>query len=335
MFFCCALMGCGNASEPSREHSIIVSNENAGTITVIDAASNRVRATIPVGKRPRGLRVSKDGSTVYVALSGSAKGGPGVDEASLPPPDRSADGIGVVDLQAGRLVRVIPSGPDPEAFDLSDDGMLVVSNEDAAQASIVDLDDATIRARVSVGEEPEGVTRAPDGTFWVTSEADHSVTAIDASRGVVVASIPTGLRPRAIAFTRDNKLGLVTNEADATLTLFSPAERKAIATIKLPAVDGGMPPRPMGIVLSPKQDRAYVTTGRAGGVAVIDLAGRSVITTIRNAGARPWGIACAPNGLLYTANGPSDDVSVIDPGTNTVLARIASAGGPWGVAVTP
>src|SRR5881394_1675492 len=69
-----------------------------------------VVARIPVGKRPRGLKLARDGKTLYVALSGSPRGGPGVDESKLPPPDRAADGVGVVDLTARKLVRTYASG---------------------------------------------------------------------------------------------------------------------------------------------------------------------------------------------------------------------------------
>src|SRR5262245_7336567 len=101
---------------------VFVSNEDTGEVAIIDAATDEVVAKLPVGKRPRGLRVSRDGKTLFVALSGSPKGGPGVDESKLPPPDRTADGVGIVDLGAMKLVRMLKSGQDPESFDLSADG---------------------------------------------------------------------------------------------------------------------------------------------------------------------------------------------------------------------
>ena len=45
---------------------VYVSNERSGDITVIDGASFQVIATIPVGKRPRGIHASPDGKTVYI-----------------------------------------------------------------------------------------------------------------------------------------------------------------------------------------------------------------------------------------------------------------------------
>ena len=93
---------------------LFVTNENGGDISVIDVATQKVVATIPVGKRPRGIRLSRDGSQVFVALSGSPIAPPGVDESTLPPPDKKADGIGIVSVKDLKLERVIRGGSDPE-----------------------------------------------------------------------------------------------------------------------------------------------------------------------------------------------------------------------------
>src|SRR5690349_2951423 len=88
---------CGKPS--ARTRRAYVSNEADGTVSVIDTRAERVIATIRVGKRPRGVRVSPDGARLYVALSGS-------------------DAIGVVDLDKLRVLRTLEGGHDPEAFDL-------------------------------------------------------------------------------------------------------------------------------------------------------------------------------------------------------------------------
>src|SRR3954467_8696201 len=86
---------------------LYVSNEDGGDIAVVDTATLEVVAHIPVGKRPRGLKLAADGRHLYVALSGSPRGGPGVDESKLPPPTAGADGAGVVDLTARKLARTL------------------------------------------------------------------------------------------------------------------------------------------------------------------------------------------------------------------------------------
>ncbi len=118
--------GCSRAPKKTAlEPRVYVSAEESGVIAVVDPVSAQILATIPVGKRPRGVKVSRDGKFLYVALSGSPRSGPGVDESTLPPADRSADGIGVVDLATRKLLRTLPSGQDPESFDLSPDGKTV------------------------------------------------------------------------------------------------------------------------------------------------------------------------------------------------------------------
>ena len=55
---------------------------------------------------------------------------------------------------------------------------------------------------------------------------------------------------------------------------------------------------------------------------------------IDGVGARPWGIGVSRDGKrLYTANGPSNDVSIVDAATGKVEKRIKVGGLPWGVAV--
>ena len=52
------------------------------------------------------------------------------------------------------------------------------------------------------------------------------------------------------------------------------------------------------------------------------------------AGERPWGIAVSHDGkTIYTANGPSNDVSVIDVASRQVTKKIPVGTGPWGLVV--
>src|SRR5688500_17094941 len=152
------------ALEPAPRGRLYVTNEISGELSVIDVATERVVASIPLGKRPRGVRVSPDNSTLYVALSGSPIAPPGVDEESLPPADKKADGIGVVDVKTGKLLRVMPGGSDPEQLAVSNDGRwLFVANEDVGEASVIESSDGKVVATIKVGGEPEGVDIRPDG----------------------------------------------------------------------------------------------------------------------------------------------------------------------------
>jgi YVTN family beta-propeller protein len=76
-----------------------------------------------------------------------------------------------------------------------------------------------------------------------------------------------------------------------------------------------------------------VSTGRGGTVAVLDIsaAAPKLVSEVQ-VGARPWGIALSADGSrLYTANGPSNDVSVVDTATLKVVKKIPVGKSPWGI----
>jgi hypothetical protein len=131
-------------------------------MVIVDPAAGTVVGTLAVGKRPRGIRVLSDGQTLLIALSGSPIAGPGVDESKLPPADRKADGIGVVDLRAMKVSRIMSSGPDPETFAMSPDEKTVyLSNEDTGEMSMVDVASGEVRVHVPRRRGARGRCRPP------------------------------------------------------------------------------------------------------------------------------------------------------------------------------
>ena len=46
---------------------VFISNGKDGTVSAIDTATNKVVATIPVGKRPWNMAITPDGKKLYVA----------------------------------------------------------------------------------------------------------------------------------------------------------------------------------------------------------------------------------------------------------------------------
>ena len=147
---------------PPPPYHVYVTNEYSGDLTVIAGGTNEVVATFPLGQRPRGIKVSPDRTQLFVALSGSPPAPPGTDLSTLPPPDRSADGIGVVDIAAGEVVNVVHAGTDPEQLAISADGTrLYVANEDAGEASVVDIASGEFLARFPVGRRARGRPHQP------------------------------------------------------------------------------------------------------------------------------------------------------------------------------
>jgi YVTN family beta-propeller protein len=311
---------------------LYVTNEVSGDLTIIDSGNYNVIATVPLGKRPRGIHASPDRKTIYIAVSGSPIAGPGVDESTLPPPDKSADGILVFDVATNKVTRTIHGGSDPENFDLSHDGaQLYISNEDDAAVSVVDLASGTVVKSAKVGEQPEGVKVTPDGKLvYVTNEESGTLSVFDPAAGKVIRTIKVGHRPRSIAFLPDGSRLYVNAENDGAVVPVDTVKAKMLKPILL-----GKPGeiKPMALVMSSDGTKLYSSTGRGHLVFTIDTATNNPLGSVA-VGARPWGIALSPDGkTLYSANGPSNDVSVVDLATNTVTKKIKAGTGPWGVIV--
>ena len=90
--------------------------------------------------------------------------------------------------------------------------------------------------------------------------------------------------------------------------------------------------RPMGLAFAPDDKQLFVSTGRGGGVVVVDVAKRDFDHLIDGVGARPWGIAIGADGKhVFTANGPSDDLSIVDVASGKLEKKVQLGGLPWGV----
>lgn len=316
-----------------------VSNEDGHSVSVLDVRSATNIATIEVGKRPRGMKLSRDGSRLFVAVSGLPKCPPSVpdEECAKRERDLKADGIAIVDTALRKVVKVLAAGSDPEQFAMSADGKrLYVANEDVGLLSVVDVDAGKVIERIKVGLEPEGVALTPDGKWvLVTNESDNSVSVIDTSTLAVRSHVSVGKRPRDIAFTPDGRAAYVSGELDASLYRIAvPAGEPVQRVLKL-----GEAAKPMGVVLDSTRNRLYLSTGRGGTVAVIDVTGAPQTAKLLKeipVGTRPWGIALSADGrFLYSANGPSNDVSVIDTTSLATVKRIPVGGSPWGVVIGP
>ena len=125
------------------------------------------------------------------------------------------------------------------------------------------------------------------------------------------------------------------SETAGFVSVVDVAKRQAVSKIQMPKIEGSeSPARPMGGVLSPDGSQVFMSLGRAGAVAVIDVASRKLVRTINGVGARPWGVALSADGSkLYTANGPSGDVSIIDVATGKVEKKVSTGGSPCGVVI--
>lgn len=346
-----ALGAAGIALLPSpgqaaQAYQVFVTNEKSGDVTVIDGSDYKVAATIPVGKRPRGIHVTPDGKTVYVAVSGTPVSGPPELDAHGNPilkknqgdddddanADKSADGIAVVDVATKTFTHKINAGSDPEEFALSKDATRIyISNEDTKSATVINIASQKLEHIIPVGQEPEGVTTTPDGKFfYVTCEAGGDIFVIDTASYSTVAHFKVEGRPRSVDFLRNGSIGFIPSESVGQVNVVDAVQHKVLKTLTLPAGS-----RPMRVRVAPDGKKIYLSNGRAGTISVIDGHSYELVDTIK-VGPRPWGIVISPDGkFLYAANGPSNDVSVVDLASDKEVARVKAGSSPWGLVIVP
>jgi len=332
-------------AQPSA-YEIFVSNERSGDVTVIDGTTLQPVATIPIGKRPRGIHASPDGRTIYVAVSGTPISAPPALDAHGNPiflkghddddddakADKAADGIAVVDVASRKFIRKIPAGSDPEQFAVSADGSrLYIANEDVATATVLNVSNDKVEHINLVTREPEGVGVTPDGkTFYVTCETGGDVFAFDVATGKQLAHLNVHPRPRSIDFLPDGSRAFIPSESVGELNIIDCSKNSILQVVTLPKGS-----RPQCVRVSPDGQKVYASGGRAGTVSVIATSSGELLNTIK-VGKRPWGITLSPDGkFLFSANGPSDDISVVDLATEKEITRVKSPGSPWGVVVVP
>lgn len=289
-----AVAGCGDAKEPAPR--ALVSNEADGTVSVIDLQRLEVTSTIRVGGTPRDVRIAPSGETAYVA-------------------DGATGRIQVVDLEAEEILRALNVGADPTAYGMINIS-IIVANGAAGTASIVDASAGTTRAAVHVGGHPTAVAPAPDETVWVACADTDAIDVIDTAYSENILSIPVGDHPSALVFARAADYAYVANEAAGTISVIDLEERKAVKTIVLPA-----PAAPIALALGHDDDRLYVANS-VGSVDVIDTRTTEVVDVIALPGAQPRSLTLGGDDRIYVASAITDDLSVIDPGTGAVVARI-------------
>ena len=290
------------------EPLVYVSNEHSNSVTVIDAGSDKVVASIPVGKRPRGIGLSPDGRTIYVAL--------GNDNV-----------IAVVDAASRTVKARFAAGTDPEAFAVSPDGArLYVSNEDANTTSVVDTKTGKVLATIPVGTEPEGVAVSPDGRLvYVTAETTHTISVIDTAALKRVATILVGSRPRESAFTPDGQRAFVTAEIGRAVS----SDRRGEERRRRHPQAGPPVSQAQGVVVHPGGQWGLRRQWRDRTTWRSSTSGACEVAAFIPVGTRPWVLGITRDGKkLYVANGVSESVSVIDTASEKVVATIPVGKGP-------
>jgi len=312
--------------------TLVVSNMNDHTATVLDAATGRVLATLPTGEGPHEVAVSGDGRLALVTNYG-VRGKPGstltvidVERAAVArtltlagferphgvtflPGDTLAavtseagQAVLLVDVRDGRVADTLGTGArGSHMVALTADGTRAyTANIPENSVSVIDLRGGDSTRLVRVGRAPEGIAVTPDGgEVWVGSNRDSTVLVVDPVRGVATDTLRGFGMPYRIAVSPDGRLAVISDPVKGEVRIVSVADRKDRYTIAVPAdslvATAEVPgsPSPEGVAISRDSRWAFVTLQGRNRVITIDL-GRGAIVAYAPTGTWSDGIAYSP-----------------------------------------
>lgn len=300
-----------NARPAEAAPFVYMTNTDADTVTVIDAATNTVTATLSGMSYPLGVAATPDGKFVYVAN------------------ENPSNTVSVIETATNTITATIPfpAGSGEVGLAVTPDGKFVyVANNFSNTVSVIATATNTVTTTVAVGNGPVAVAVTPDGKFvYVTgssrgSTSPSTVSVIATATNTVVATVMVASSAGGVAVTPDGKFVYVTFLN--SVSVIETATNTVTATVAV-GLDAGQ------VAITPDGKSAYVANRGSSNVSVIDTATNTVKATVAVAGpgsvnAGPFGVAVTPDGkFVYVGNGIADNVSVIDTATNTVTATVA------------
>lgn len=213
-----------------------VTNQFSHNVGVIDLSSNTQIATISVSGDPFRVKLSPDGSSIFI--TGNADSLFVVDVASRSISGRlavglDANGLAVdytgrrlyvsnqsdgtvseVDLTTSSVLRTIVVGGHPQELVLSPGGTLLFVADEAGSLQVWSLREGTKRGDIAVPGGAFAMAVSPDWRqLYISSALGGAVYMIDWKTGATLQTVTTGGVPRRIGFAADGSTAVVANEA--------------------------------------------------------------------------------------------------------------------------
>jgi YVTN family beta-propeller protein len=245
--------------------------EPGNTITVLDLAKRKVKATYDLGKytQPHGIWVSRDGARLWVTCEGTRA-------------------VIELDAKSGALERAWTTGQEISHMlvPTPDGRKLYVANIGSGSVTVIDRDSGSVNS-IATGDGAEGIDVTPDGReVWVTNRGANTISVIRVEDDTIVATLESGgTMPIRLKFTPDGRQAWVSNGRSNTVTLFDAARRELLATIEVGAM-------PVGIQMTPDGERAFVANTNDDRVTVMGVRKAAVLDSFTT-GSEPDGMAWA------------------------------------------
>ncbi|NIR51915.1 beta-propeller fold lactonase family protein [candidate division KSB1 bacterium] len=268
-----------------------IRREPGSTLSVIDLQSLQVTETIDLKKyqRPHGVMFLPNGESLLVTAE-------------------SQKTLLVVNVKIGKIAQAIETGQNVSHMVVHDPerNRAFVSNIGSGSVTVIDLQTSEAVGTIETGAGAEGIDISPTGKeVWVSNRADDTISIIDTKTLEVVETVECSAFPIRLKFTPDGKFVLVSNARSGDVAVFDAKERTEIKRIsmKMAAVEGkeerlfsdrfGESPVPVGILVHPNGDAAYVANTNADIVTVIEIESWQISNRLPT-GKEPDGLGYSP-----------------------------------------
>lgn len=261
---------------------VYVANEEADTVSVIDAASFKVLVSVPVGSMPHNVQVSPYGKLAWVTNSGKRDVGVHAGMSGKEHEMMEDKGeVWAIDTTTDAVVARIPVGEHPAHVVLTPDGRYAyVTNGGEDSVSVIDTSARRMATSIPVGKYPHGLRISPDGTqAYVANLKGGNVSVIDIGSRKEVGRISVGKGPAQVGFTPDGRWAFVSLSEENAVAVIDPATRRVTRKIAVGSV-------PIQLYATPDSRMLVVanqgTRRRPGNsVSMIDIESSKVVKTVQ------------------------------------------------------
>jgi YVTN family beta-propeller protein len=304
------------------ESTFYYTANEGGSISKIDGLSNKLVKNIKIDGVVHNVQISPTGANL---------GAVSIPKMTSDAKEMDMKGVALFfNTENDQLIKKINVGTHPAHIVYSSDGkyVLVTNNEDNT-VSVIDSKTYGIVKTIPTGKGPHGFRISKDSNYaYVANMGEDTVSVINLIALKEERKIKVGKTPVTTGITSDGKTLVVTLNAENSLALVD------LATDKVEKIQVGYGPAQVFI----EPDDKYVFVANQGTekkpsntVSKIDLKIKNVVATIV-VGKGAHGVVTSNDGkFIYVTNMFENTVSVIDNGTNVVIATVPVAQTPNGI----
>ncbi|GMQ74929.1 MAG: hypothetical protein BMS9Abin01_0171 [Gammaproteobacteria bacterium] len=291
-----------------RAELIVVANEGAGTLSIIDPDSATLQ-TLAVGGDPHNLAVTPGGRIIVTQPASGT--------------------VSIVDPRAPSVLKRLRVRGRPHGVAVSPEGQWVVVGAEAArELHVVDVERLLLTQSRRIEPAPHNLLVTDTGRVWITALGENALWRTELQDSGLVERLQTTARPHDFGFVRPANALWVANWGSNDVLILNVAP----AQMQTTRISGRQPHH---VAVTPAAQEVWITNHGSEDLSVISVTRQREVARVA-VGKAPHHVAFSQNGRwAYVANNGSSDVSVVDVRARRETARLPAGAGPHGIVVVP